>query len=164
MSQVAKSEVDLSVVDEVIARHGIGANKAIPLLQDIQAQYGYLPAQALHYLAGQTECTPAQIYGVVTFYSQFRLMPVGKHMIRVCHGTACHVQGAERISQAVSDLLGIEDGETTEDGLYTIEKVACLGCCSLAPVIMVDDTVYGKLTRAQVQKILKRQMQQEKAE
>ncbi len=164
MSQVAESEVDLSVISEIIARHGIGADKAIPLLQAIQEQYGYLPAEALRYLAGKTKCTPAQIYGVVTFYSQFRLMPVGKHMIRVCHGTACHVQGAERISQAVSDLLGIEDGETTEDGLYTIERVACLGCCSLSPVIMIDDTVYGKLTRAKVQKILKQQMQQEKAE
>jgi NADH:ubiquinone oxidoreductase subunit E len=164
MSRVADPTVDLSAIDEVITRHGTGADKAIPLLQDIQSHFGYLPQEALRYLASKTQCTPAQIYGVVTFYSQFRLQPVGKHMIRVCHGTACHVQGAERISQTVSDMLHIDDGETTEDGLFTLEKVACLGCCSLSPVIMVDDTVYGKLTRSQVQKILKQYIGQEKAE
>lgn len=164
MGTLVESALDLSAVDRIIARYGVGADKAIPILQDIQEHYGYLPREALQYLANKTQCTRSQIYGVVTFYSQFRLNPVGKHMIRVCHGTACHVQGAERISQSVSDLLNIQDGETTEDGLFTLEKVACLGCCSLSPVIMIDDTVYGKLTRAQVQKILKRQMQQEKAE
>ena len=164
MSKVAAPTIDLSAVDEVIARHGPEADKAIPLLQDIQSHYGYLPQEALHYLAAKTKCTQGQLYGVATFFSQFRLHPVGKHMIRVCHGTACHVQGAERISQAVSDMLKIEDGETTEDGLFTIEKVACLGCCSLSPVIMIDDTVYGKLTRTQVQKILKRHIEREKTE
>jgi len=164
MSRVAESTINLSAVDTIIARHGTAADKAIPLLQDIQTHYGYLPQEALQYLASKTKCTQGQIYGVVTFYSQFRLAPVGKHMIRVCHGTACHVQGAERISQTVTEMLDIEDGETTEDGLFTLEKVACLGCCSLSPVIMIDDTVYGKLTRKQVQKILKRQIEQEKAE
>ena len=101
---------------------------------------GYLPIDALHYLSQKTDSTPAQIFGVVTFYSQFRLKPVGKHMIRVCHGTACHVQGAEKISQAVSDTLKVKEGETTADGRYTMESVACLGCCSLSPVVMIDET------------------------
>jgi len=161
MPKVAENEIDLSVLDAAISRHGTSADVAIPLLQDVQAHLGYLPLKALQYLAEKTDSTPAQLFGVVTFYSQFRLKPIGKHIIRVCHGTACHVQGAERITQAVSETLNVPDGETTEDGLYTLESVACLGCCSLAPAMMIDETVYGQLTRAQVQKIFKQRAQQE---
>jgi len=162
MSQTSASDINLSIVDEVIARHGTKADAAIPVLQDLQKRYGYLPTEALRYLAEKTECTPAQIYGVITFYAQFRLKPAGKHMVRVCHGTACHVQGAEHISQAVSATLHIKEHETTADGLYTVESVACLGCCSLSPVVMIDETVYGRLTRAEVQKIFKQRAQEEK--
>jgi len=164
MAQVGESEINLTIVDEAIAHHGTKTDVAIPILQELQNRYGYLPAPALHYLAEKTDCTPAQIYGVVTFYAQFRLKPVGKHMVRVCHGTACHVQGAERISQAVTDILHIEPGETTADGMYTVERVACLGCCSLSPVIMIDDEVYGRLTRSEVQKIFKRRARGEMSE
>jgi NADH:ubiquinone oxidoreductase subunit E len=164
MGQVGTSGIDLSIVDEAIARHGTKADVAIPVLQELQERYGYLPAEALKYLAEKTECTPAQIYGVVTFYAQFRLKPVGKHMVRVCHGTACHVRGAEHISAAVSDTLHVKEGETTADGLYTVERVACLGCCSLAPVVMIDETVYGRLTRSEVQKVFKARARQEGGE
>jgi NADH:ubiquinone oxidoreductase subunit E len=164
MGQVSEAGIDLSGVDETISHHGTRADVAIPILQELQQRYGYLPGEALRYLAEQTECTPSQLYGIVTFYSQFRLKPVGKHIVRVCHGTACHVQGAEHISQVISDILKVGDGETTEDGLYTVESVACLGCCSLSPVLMIDDTVYGRLTRAEVQKIFKQRARQEKTE
>ena len=161
MNSTGAPPVDLSIVDEVIARRGTHSDRVIPMLQDLQAHYGYLPISALNYLAAKTDATPAQIYGVVTFYSQFRLKPVGRHMIRVCHGTACHVQGANPITQAVCDTLHIQEGETTEDGEYTLESVACLGCCSLAPVMMIDETVYGRLSRAEVQKIFKQRAKQE---
>jgi NADH-quinone oxidoreductase subunit E len=104
----------------------------------------------------KTESTPDQIFGVATFYGQFRLNPVGEHMVRVCHGTACHVRGATKISQEVRELLELgEEGDTTADNKYTVEKVACLGCCSLAPVMMVDDKVYGSLDRKKVRRIFK---------
>lgn len=164
MGAVKTPEIDLSVVDRIIERRGTTADKVIPILQDIQASYGYLPLPALQYLAEKTDITPSQIYGVVTFYAQFRMTPMGKHIIRVCHGTACHVQGAVRVSQAVSDFLGVKDGETTEDGLFTLETVACLGCCSLAPVMMIDSTAYGQLTQAKVKKILTQYIEREKAE
>ena len=95
------------------------------------------------------------MYGVATFYAQFRLNPVGKHIIKVCHGTACHVQNADAISDALKEALNVKDGETTEDRLFTLESVACLGCCSLAPVMMIGDEAYGKLTGASAVKIVK---------
>ncbi len=164
MGATQAPEIDLTVVDRIVERHGTTADKVIPILQDMQASYGYLPLPALRYLTEKTEITPSQVYGVVTFYAQFRLTPLGKHIIRVCHGTACHVQGAVRVSQAVSDFLHIGDGETTEDGLFTLETVNCLGCCSLAPVMMIDSTVYGQLTQAKVKKILTQYFEREKAE
>jgi len=95
------------------------------------------------------------MYGVATFYAQFRLKPAGKHIIKVCHGTACHVQNANELTDAIEETLKIKDGETTEDGLFTLESVACLGCCSLAPVMMIGDETSGKLTRTQAVKIVK---------
>ena len=95
------------------------------------------------------------MFGIATFYAQFRLNPVGKHIIKVCHGTACHVQNANVITEALQDTLKIKDGETTEDRLFTLESVACLGCCSLAPVMMIGDDTYGKLTGSESVKIVK---------
>ena len=97
----------------------------------------------------------SDMYGVATFYAQFRLNPVGKYVIKVCHGTACHVQNAKTITESIADSLKIVDGETTEDGLFTLESVACLGCCSLAPVMMIGDETYGKLTGKNAVKIIK---------
>jgi NADH-quinone oxidoreductase subunit E len=147
--------IDLAPAIEVVERNGPGRDRCIKVLQELQAAYGYLPAEALQYVTEHTEISRRQIYGVATFYDQFRFTPVGRHMIRVCHGTACHVNGANRISRVVEDILKIGDKETTEDGLFTLETVACLGCCSLAPVMMIDDTTYGRLTPDETRKILK---------
>ncbi|MDZ7775803.1 MAG: NADH-quinone oxidoreductase subunit NuoE [Bacteroidales bacterium] len=119
------------------------------------ANSGYLPREAFEKIARQTGIELNDMYGVATFYAQFRLHPVGKNIIKVCHGTACHVQNADTITEALEDSLKVKDGETTEDGLFTLESVACLGCCSLAPVMMVSDETYGKLTKNKAVKVIK---------
>ncbi len=127
----------------------------IPLLQSAQEHYGYIPRRAIEYIAGVTGVPESEIYGVITFYSQFRLKPMGKYVIRVCAGTACHVSGARTIRETIEDELGIEEGDTTDDGLFTLNTVACIGCCSLAPVMMINDDTHGRLTPASVRKILR---------
>jgi NADH-quinone oxidoreductase subunit E len=154
-AEAAPRAIDLGPAADVVRRNGPSRDLCIKILQELQGAYGYLPAAALEYVTQRTEITRRQINGVATFYDQFRWTPVGRHLIRVCHGTACHVNGANRISQAVCDFLKIEDRETTADGLFTLETVACLGCCSLAPVMMIDETTYGRLTPDEVRKILK---------
>jgi len=134
-------------IDEMIGRIGSGPDKAIPLLQAVQSEFRYIPMEAIEYIASQTEMTETKLYGVATFYSQFRLEPVGEKIIKVCHGTACHVAGAEGVTDAMEKRLQISDGETTADGKYTLESVACLGCCSLAPVVAVDDEISAKVDR-----------------
>ncbi len=151
----AGAALDLAAARAAVARQGRDRAACIQILQELQGAYGYLPAAALDYVTGHTGISRRQLYGVATFYDQFRFTPVGRHRIRVCHGTACHVNGAGRISQAVEDCLGIKNGDTTADGLFTLETVACLGCCSLAPAMMIDDTTYGRLTPDAVRKILK---------
>lgn len=131
----------------------------ITILQKTQDIYGYLSLEAIDYIAKRTGIAPAKIYGVATFYSQFRMNPVGKYLIMLCQGTACHVNGSKLVEEAVCEFLGIQDGETTEDGLFTLNNVACLGCCSLAPVMMIktasgEDITYGNLTKAKVKEIL----------
>ena len=150
-----KPSVDLSSAANIVKKAGKGRDTCIGILQELQVAYGYLHAEVLRYVIDNTRISMRQIYGVATFYDQFRFTPVGRHMIRVCHGTACHVNGAERISQAVENVLKIKNHETTDDGLFTLESVACLGCCSLAPVMMVDNTVYGRLTPGEARKIIK---------
>lgn len=127
----------------------------IPLLQGAQEIYGYLPKQVFEKISAETGLELSEMYGVATFYAQFRMHPVGKNIIKVCHGTACHVQNAKEITEALEELMMIKDGETTEDRLFTLESVACLGCCSLAPVMMVADQTYGKLTGNESVKIIK---------
>jgi NADH-quinone oxidoreductase subunit E len=156
MSNETVSEVDLSVVDEMIERHGTEPEAAIPILLELQSTYSYLPIEALRYVSENTDITPDQVYGVATFYTQFRLTPVGDHIIRVCHGTSCHVRGIVGITEAICDMIGLDGEGTTEDQRYTLEKVACLGCCSLSPVMMIDDKVYGGLTRKKAQRILRK--------
>ncbi|MBQ4649950.1 MAG: NADH-quinone oxidoreductase subunit NuoE [Firmicutes bacterium] len=130
----------------------------ITILQKAQDIYGYLSVDCINHISEVTGIKPAKIYGVATFYAQFRLQPVGKHLIMLCQGTACHVNGSEIIEEAISDFLNIKDGETTEDGLFTLNNVACLGCCSLAPVMMIrsseGDETYGNLTKDSVKQIL----------
>jgi NADH-quinone oxidoreductase subunit E len=127
----------------------------IPILQNTQDIYGYIPRKAFHKINEVTGIELSDLYGVATFYTQFRLNPVGKHIVKVCHGTACHVQNADELTDSLQEALKIKDGETTEDGLFTLESVACLGCCSLAPVMMIGDETYGKLSGKQAVKIVK---------
>ncbi len=134
----------------------------IPLLQSAQDHFGYIPRRAVKYISEVTGSPESTIYGIITFYSQFKLTPMGKHSIRVCVGTACHVSGATLIVDAVQDELGIEVDENTSDGLFTLFTVACLGCCSLAPVMMIDDKTYGNLTPAKARKILRQIKREEK--
>ena len=137
---------DLSLIDPVLEKYGNNSGNLITILQKAQEIYGYLPTDVIYKVAEQTGSTPAKVMGVATFYTQFRLKPVGKYLIMLCKGTACHVNGADRIETAPSEELGISDGETTDDGLFSIKNVACLGCCSLSPVMMINDETYGSLT------------------
>jgi len=121
-------------------------SQLIPLLQKLQEKFGYLPQDVIKKLSEKTGLFVSQIMGVVTFYSQFRLQPVGDNIVKVCFGTACHVIGAENVADAICRELGINLGETTEDKKFTVESVACLGCCSLAPVIMINDETHGRLS------------------
>lgn len=136
-------------------------NSLIPLLQQIQDQFGYLPNEALIELSEYLEIPLSRIYGVATFYSQFNFSPLGKYVVKICRGTACHVNGAVTILQELEDELGVKENETSKDGLVTLQPVACLGCCSLAPVIMVNEKVFGNLTSASVRKIAKKIMKDE---
>ncbi|MDR0841864.1 MAG: NADH-quinone oxidoreductase subunit NuoE [Acidobacteriota bacterium] len=127
----------------------------IPLLQAAQESYGYVPPIAIERISSVTGTPEAEICGVVTFYKQFRLKPLGKHIIRLCKGTACHVVGAETIGQVIEDELKVAPDETTGDGVFTYMVVACLGCCSLAPAMMIDDQTYGRLTPQTIRKLLR---------
>ncbi len=153
ISRITESEknktqdsVDLSLLDAVITKYkGIKGN-IIPLLQATQNIYGYIPSEAFRKIADETGINLSDMFGVASFYTQFRLNPVGKHIIKVCHGTACHVQNATAITEALEEELKVKDGETTGDKLFTLDAVACLGCCSLAPAMMIGDNTNGKLT------------------
>ena len=143
----APEEIDLSFVDAVVKATGRGPEKVIPILQAIQRRFRYLPEEALRRVCDITDITPADIAGVSTFYSQFRHRPVGLHLVSVCHGTACHVKGAQEVTDALYRGLAIpEDDDTDPDGVFTIQKVACIGCCTLAPAMQVDGVTYGHLT------------------
>lgn len=142
-------------IDQLIQEKGTTKKSLIPILQAIQKEYNYLPEEALRYLAEKSEITASEIIGVASFYSQFRLQPVGEHMIKVCVGTACHVKGAVQVYDAFRREMKLEDGINTDAaGKYTIEKVACLGCCTLAPVVQIDDTTYGHVASDQVEQII----------
>lgn len=146
---------DLSLINEVLEKYADVDGSLITILQHAQDIYGYLPTDVLYHIAEKIGSTPAKVMGVATFYSQFRLQPVGKYLIMLCQGTACHVNGSEKIEKAIKDELGISDGETTEDGLFTLKNVACLGCCSLSPVMMINDETYGSLTPEKAKEILR---------
>jgi len=137
-------------------RYNGAPGELIPLLQSAQEHFGYIPRRAIKYISGVTNTPESTIYGVITFYSQFRLQPMGKHQVRLCTGTACHVAGAPTLLDTISDELGVEENGTTEDGLFTLFTVACIGCCSLAPVMMINDETYGRLTPAEARKIIRR--------
>jgi len=126
----------------------------IPVLQEAQDEYGYLPEEVLKRIADFLELSLSEVYGVVTFYTQFHLQPRGKNIIRICMGTACHVRGGSQILNEMEEQLGISSGETTDNLKFTLETVACIGACGLAPVIMINDETYGRLTPDKVPEIL----------
>ena len=144
----------LAAVNEILEKNGNDPSRLIPILQEVQEVYKYLSKDVISYVATSLDVPVAHVYGVATFYAHFSLNPKGKHIFRLCDGTACHIKGSTQIRAWVSAELGIGDGETTEDGLFSIETVACLGCCSLAPVLSINGRVYGKLDRKSLTKIL----------
>ena len=148
---------DLAPLEKILAsRETIESNDLVPLLQEIQAAHGYLPRTVLLEMSRRTGLPASQIYGVATFYEQFYLEPHGKHTIRCCRGTACHVRGGNGMIQEVSRVLGISEGQTTEDMRFTFETVACLGTCFLAPVIMVNGDYYGNVKASMIKEIVER--------
>lgn len=128
----------------------------IPLLQDVQEHYGYLSEENMIHVATHLNMPTSKVFGVATFYNQFRLIPLGKNVIRVCRGTACHVKGSSQILDALQTDLNIQPGETTKDGLFTLETVACIGACSIAPVIVINDEFFGRLTSKEARALLKK--------
>lgn len=146
---------DLGLIEPVLKEYEDIKGSLIAILQQAQDIYGYLPLDVITYISERTGIPPAKILGVATFYAQFRLEPVGKYLIMLCQGTACHVNGSELISAAITDELGIVNGKTTDDGLFTLKHVACLGCCSLSPVMMINDKVYSSLTPDKARKVLR---------
>jgi NADH-quinone oxidoreductase subunit E len=150
-----KTDIDLTLMDPIIEKYKNIRGNMIPLLQHTQELYGYIPHQAFLKLENETSLKLSDMFGVASFYAQFRLKPVGKIIIKVCHGTACHVQNATAISEALVEELGVKDGETTSDALFTLESVACLGCCSLAPVMMIGGNTFGKLTGKQAKEVIR---------
>ena len=147
---------DLSLIKPVLDEYGDIKGSLITVLQQAQDIYGYLPTDVLYCIAERICVSPAKVMGVATFYSQFRLKPVGKYLIMLCQGTACHVNGSQRIEAAITQELGIADGETTDDGLFTLKNGACLGCCSLSPVLMINGETYGSLTPSTTVEILRK--------
>ena len=143
------------IIDKIIAEKGTTVDAVIPILQAIQDEFNYLPSEAMQHVCDNTKISLARIYGISTFYSQFRHKPVGKHIIKVCVGTACHVKGAMRVYDAFKRELNIDDIEDTDtDGVFTVDKVACLGCCTIAPVVQIDNTTFGHVEPSNVASIL----------
>jgi NADH-quinone oxidoreductase subunit E len=149
--------IDIRLVSKIVSGYGDDQDSnLIAILQQTQDNYGYLPKQALKEVSRLTDVPLTRIFGIVTFYSQFTLIPRGRHAIKICTGTACHVKGVNDVKQKVKDQLNVVEGETTADYQYTLETVACIGTCFLAPVMMVDDRYFGKLTTDTVTDIVDR--------
>ncbi|MBR3737103.1 MAG: NADH-quinone oxidoreductase subunit NuoE [Eubacterium sp.] len=146
--------VDLSLICGILDEYAGVKGSLITILQQTQEIYGYLPKEAISLISEKTGIAESEIMGVGTFYTQFRFEPVGKYLIMLCQGTACHVNSSELILQTIKDELGIDDGQTTDDGLFSLKCVACLGCCSLSPVMMINEDTYGSLTPDKTKKIL----------
>ncbi len=145
---------DIQKTLDIIEEENIHTGSLVPILQRVQFEYGYLPKDVLLLVSRRTQVPIAEILATATFYAQFRFTPVGRNVVRVCHGTACHIAGADRLTDTLTQRLHIRDNETTEDGLFTLERVACLGCCSLAPAVMINEQVYGRLTPDKLTKII----------
>ena len=140
-------------IADIIAEHKGGRGELIPILQKVQETFGYLPKEAIVRISELAGIPPSDIYGVLTFYSQFRTTPTGKNRVRVCRGTACHVKGGPGVLRAVKQKLKLEEGQSSEDMMYTLETVACIGACALAPTMMINKDTYGQLTPQKVTSI-----------
>jgi len=148
---VTKSKEQL---DDILSRYSRERGSLIPILQEVQERFGYLPEEAMEAVANFLRLSGSTVYGVSTFYAQFKLTPTGRRTVKVCRGTACHVRGGARILREVERRLGIKPGETTADREYTLETIACFGSCALAPVMVIDKNVYGRMTTAKAGHIL----------
>ena len=154
--------VDLAPAMDIIKEmFPVTSGDIIPLLQRIQDAYGYLPSEVVLSVCEETGLSASRVFGVATFYSQFTMKPRGRHLVRCCKGTACHVRGGNRVLGSIEKTLGIRDGETTKDMRFTQETVACLGACALAPVMVMDKTYYGKMTARRTELLLKDFMKEE---
>ncbi len=151
-------------LDAVLARHGKDRSDLIPILQEAQDAIGYLPTEVLADVARHLNVPEAAVRGVASFYAQFYFEPQGRHRIRVCRGTACHVRGSAQIRRLVQSKLKVQEGQTTPDLLFTYETVACVGCCALSPVMMVDDKYFGRLTPEQADAAIDEYARQARAE
>jgi len=163
MSVQSPTEVDFAKVDEIIQSYGAKKSNLIAILQKIQETFRYLPEDVMTYIGTKIEgLSPATVYGVATFYAQFSLEPKGKYEIKVCDGTACHVRGSMPVLNAIKAKLNIKDGQlTTDDGLFSLETVSCLGACGLAPVMVINEKVYPQMTSDAVKMIIDTIMQEE---
>ena len=149
------SHAEYNNIDAILEKHPSQKSSLIAILQDIENKYRYLPSWALQYVSEKLEVPLIQVFGVASFYDAFHLTPQGKHLIRVCLGTACYLKGSNRVLEALENELGVKDGETTPNLEYTIQSVRCLGACALAPVMIIDDRYYDKVTPLKVARILK---------
>ena len=148
------AESDTATLDDVLAQHPATRQSLIPILQDVQDTLGYLSKEAVDRIASRLDLSANDVYGVATFYTQFTFAPQGKYHIKICRGTACHVRGSNLIADAVVRRLGIEPGQTTEDGTFSLEAVACFGSCALAPVVVVNEKVYGRMDIRKMEKLI----------
>jgi NADH-quinone oxidoreductase subunit E len=155
-------DIDLSCLEPILKRYKGQEDALITMLQEIQEVYAYLPEEVLACLSREANIPMSRIYAVVTFYAQFYLSPRGRNMVRVCRGTACHVRGGSRVLDAVERELGIIDGETTADLEYTLETVACIGACALAPTMVINQSTHGKMTPSKVAEVISRQAEKER--
>lgn len=151
---VLVQDIDLSAVDKIVEPYRGKKEMVIPVLQEVQDHFGYLPRSAMEQVSLRMRIPLSRLYGVATFYAQFKMKPRGRYIIRVCKGTACHIQGSPKIAERIEETLGIQSGETTDDLRFTLEEVACIGACALAPVIMINDDPHGRLTPDKIKDIL----------
>ena len=154
-TKLKELDIDITLLEPALQKYAGVQGSLITVLQQAQEMFGWLPVDLLAYIAARMEIKPARVLGVATFYTQFRTAPAGKNLILLCQGTACHVNGSAAIESAVREELGVNEGEITPDGLFTYNNVACLGCCSLSPVMMIGGETYGNLTPEKAGKILR---------
>lgn len=145
---------DRQTIHNIAVKNNVVKGAAIPILQEVQSKLGYVSKEALQVISDSTGLPASDLYSIVTFYSQFRLEPLGEHTVKVCHGTACHLAGADKITQSIEMATGAKEGQTSPDGKFTHERVACLGCCSLAPVLMVGEEVHARLEPGKIRRLV----------